>query len=69
MVSMVPVRLQANGAENVTARDGDGIPEVLLAEVAAVLIRRHGANSNAVSCCAEIILWKEPVPRVSKVAK
>lgn len=38
VVSVVPVRLQADGAENVTAGDGDRIPEVLLAEVAAFLL-------------------------------
>lgn len=39
VVSMVPVCLQANGAEDVAARDGHGIPEVLLTQVAGVLIQ------------------------------
>lgn len=39
MVGMVPIGLQANGAEDVPARDGHGITEVFLAQVAGVLIR------------------------------
>lgn len=39
VVGMVPVGLQANGAEDVAAWDGHGIPEVFLAQVAGVLIR------------------------------
>lgn len=39
VVSMVPVCLQANGAEDVATRDGHGIPEVLLTQVAGVLIQ------------------------------
>lgn len=37
VVSMVPVCLQANGAEDVAAWDGHCIPEVFLTQVAAVL--------------------------------
>lgn len=39
VVSMVPVCLQANGAEDVATWDGHWIPEVFLAQVAAVLVR------------------------------
>lgn len=52
VVSMVPVRLQANGAENMSTWDGDGVPQVLLAQVAAILVGRHGGKWSAVSCCA-----------------
>ncbi len=39
VVSMVPVCLQANGAEDVATWDGHGIPEVFLTQVAVVLVR------------------------------
>jgi len=39
VVGMVPVCLQADGAEDVATRDGHGIPEVFLTQVAVVLVR------------------------------
>ena len=39
VVSMVPVGLQANGAEDMAAWDGHWIPEVFLTQVAALLVR------------------------------
>lgn len=41
VVSMVPVGLQANGAEYVATWDGHRIPEIFLTEEAAFLIGRH----------------------------
>lgn len=37
LVGMVPVGLQAHGAEDVATWDGHGVPEVLLTEVAVFL--------------------------------
>ena len=39
-VGVVPVGLQADGAEDVSTRDGHGVPEGLLTQVAAVLVHR-----------------------------
>lgn len=38
-VSMVPVCLQANGAEDMATWDGDRVPEVFLTQVACILFR------------------------------
>lgn len=53
---MVPVCLQANGAEDVATWDGHRVPEVFLTQVAAVLIRRHGENWSTVLCSAAKML-------------
>lgn len=42
VVSVVPVGLQADGAEDVAARDGDWVPQVFLTQMAALLVSRHG---------------------------
>lgn len=41
---MVPVGLQADGAEDMSTWDGHRVPEVLLTEEACVLLKRHGEN-------------------------
>lgn len=42
MFSMIPVCLQADGAEYVATWDGHRVPEILLTKVAGVLVKRHG---------------------------
>ena len=41
VVGMVPVGLQADGAEGVPTGDGHGVPQVLLAQIADALVIRH----------------------------
>lgn len=50
VVGMVPIGLQANWAKDVATRDRHRIPEVLLAQVAGLLIGWHGDDLEAGSC-------------------
>lgn len=56
VVGMIPVGLQANWAKDVATRDGHGIPEVLLAQVAGLLTGWHGDDLEAGSCALQ---WQQ----------
>lgn len=60
VVSVVPVCLQANGAQDVSTRDGHGVPEVLLAQVAGILVGHGGGRPVGV-------LWRRCVSSTSRV--
>lgn len=46
MVSVVPVSLEADGTEVMPARNGHRVSQVLFAEIADVLLVRHGFTNR-----------------------